>query len=225
MTPDGMNGSQRIGPSKNGCAMDSFDALDNPFSTRHLRPGAIPFVFPPDQTPESMVDRLRQNGWRGEIIGHHGSGKSSLLASLLPAIESAGRSAVLVELHDGQRRLPLDLQNDARLQPPAVLIVDGYEQLSRWQRWTLRRVCRRRSLGLLITSHESVGLPRLHQTQVDRPLAEQVVAVLLGDRPWPISREQLGRLLDRHGGDLRETLFALYDCCEEKSASSPEKIT
>ncbi|MCE5303481.1 MAG: hypothetical protein LLF97_10285 [Planctomycetaceae bacterium] len=205
--------------------MDSFNALDNPFSTRHIRPGAMPFLFPSGQTLEGLLDRLRQNDWRGEIVGRHGSGKSSLLASLLPSIEFTGRTVAFVELHDGQRRLPLDLRADARLHPPAILAIDGFEQLSRWQRWSIRRFCRRRSLGLVVTSHASVGLPPLYQTQVGPQLAERVVAELLGRRPWPVSREQLGRLLARHDGDLRETLFALYDFCEEKSSSSPGKIT
>ena len=58
-----------------------------------------------------------ENGWWGEILGPHGAGKSALLATLIPAVERAGRRPVLVELHDGQRRLPLDLSCGRRLSP------------------------------------------------------------------------------------------------------------
>ena len=114
------------------------DLSENPFCTKRVRPGAIPFLFPPGEDAESLVRQLCENGWRGEIVGAHGAGKSALLAALIQSIELVGRRTVLVELHDGQRRLPLDLDRDSRLEPPVVLIVDGYEQLGRWRRFLLR---------------------------------------------------------------------------------------
>jgi hypothetical protein len=120
---------------------------ENPFCTRRIRPGAIPFVFPAGEDAEALVRRLQQNDWRGEIIGPHGTGKSTLLATLLPAIERAGRRITLVALHDGQRRLPTDFDRDCRPCETMVLVVDGYEQLSRWRRWLLKRRCRRRNWG------------------------------------------------------------------------------
>ncbi len=63
----------------------------NPFATRHVRPGAIPYRFAPGSAAEGVVERLAAADWQGQIIGPHGSGKSTLLATLLPAIESAGR--------------------------------------------------------------------------------------------------------------------------------------
>src|SRR3989442_1545921 len=45
----------------------------NPFSTRFIRPGVIPFVFADGQSPETLVEQLRQHHWWGQIIGPHGS--------------------------------------------------------------------------------------------------------------------------------------------------------
>src|SRR5687768_16842271 len=102
--------------------------MSNPFSTRFTRPGAIPFILPPGQSLESLVERLQQQGWWGQIIGPHGSGKSTLLASLVPVLEASGRSVVTVSLHQGQHRLPpLDRSS---VHGAAVLMIDGYEQLS-----------------------------------------------------------------------------------------------
>jgi hypothetical protein len=199
-------------------ATGPFDASDNPFCTRRIRPGAIPFLFPPGQNAESLVEQLRQAGWWGEIVGPHGSGKSALLATLIPAIERAGPPTTLVTLHDGQRRLPLDLR-DPQLRPPLVLIVDGYEQLGRWQRWLLRRRCRRRGIGLLATAHSPVGFPPLCRTAVTPEVAAQVVNYLLGDRSSPFPAEEVSRYLSRRGGDLRETLFDLYDLFEQRRPS------
>jgi hypothetical protein len=200
-------------------------AHDNPFSTSRVRPGAIPFIFPPGQNAETLVDRLRQAGWWGEIIGRHGSGKSTLLAVLTAALERAGRRAILVTLHDDERRLPLGLRHDGRLRPPAVLIVDGYEQLGLWQRLALRRFCRRQAVGLLVTAHKSMGFPLLYQTMVTPELAEQIVRQLMGDRPSPLLPAEVCQALSRRGGDLRETLFDFYDLYEQRRPSAGENVT
>ncbi len=214
---------------------------ENPFCTRHIRPGAIPFLFPPGEDADVLVERLRQNHWRGEIVGPHGSGKSALLATLIPAIERAGRSVVRVELHDGQRRLPIDLVKKgdrhlaatvfcgicdcllgasplffggARFGPDTVLIVDGYEQLSQWRRFLLSRRCRRHDVGLLVTAHASVHLPSLYRTAATPELAGRIVGQLTGGRPPLLSPAELAACLTRHGGNLREMLFDLYDLHE-----------
>ncbi len=132
---------------------------------------------------------------------------------------------MFVELHDGQRRLPPDLLRDIRLQPPAVLAVDGYEQLSRWSRWSLKRFCRRRAVGLLVTAHEPVGFPRLFQTTATLPLTEQIVGQLMGGREPPFTTEEVAASFSRRRGDLRETLFDLYDLCEQRRASPGQNVT
>jgi hypothetical protein len=189
--------------------------MGNPFSTRHTRPGAIPFRFADGESPDAMVEKLRGNGWLGQILGPHGSGKSTLVAALLPALEAAGKSPLLIELHDGQRRLPVRLRSLAQ-RPETIVIVDGYEQLARWNRYRLKAFCRRRALGLLVTSHDSVGLPDLYRTTTSPELAERLVHTLLDGRSFPLSSEDLGTRLAAHGGDLRELLFELYDLYEAR---------
>jgi energy-coupling factor transporter ATP-binding protein EcfA2 len=159
---------------------------------------------------------LRQAGWWGEITGPHGSGKSTLLAALTAAIEQTGQQTILVTLHDRERRLPIKLQNVPRLRPPVVLVVDGYEQLGRWSRLMLKRFCRRQGVGLLVTAHDSVGLPHLYRTAVTPDLAGQIVGTLLGGREPQFTPEEVSDCLSRHGGDLRESLFELYDLFERR---------
>ena len=69
------------------------DFSSNPFSTRRVRPGAIAYCFPEGVDVETLLARLHENGWRGEIVGPHGSGKSALLATLMPAIEQRARAS------------------------------------------------------------------------------------------------------------------------------------
>ena len=188
----------------------------------------MPFLFSSDADAESLVEQLCRNNWWGQIIGPHGSGKSALLASLMPAIEQAGRQTRLIELHDGQRRLPKGWkmvlprpsglpdnavettvhQNCGR---PTVFLVDGYEQLSRWNRLRLKWFCRHSGNGLVATAHHSVGLPDLFQPTIDLDLAWRIVQQLQQGRQRQLTREDLAERFHAHEGNLRETLFDLYD--------------
>jgi hypothetical protein len=196
---------------------------ENPFSTRRTRPGAMPFIFPAGQDAETLIARLRDNDWRGEILGPHGAGKSALLATLIPAVERAGRRPILIELHDGQRRLP-PISSEA-IGPTMLLIVDGCEQLGRWRRWRLKRLCCRRGCGLLVTAHASVGLPQLCRNSVTPEVAEAVVRRLLAGRPPAITVAEVADCLVRRGGNLRETLFDLYDLFEQRRPAAGQNLT
>jgi hypothetical protein len=200
-------------------------AESNPFCTRHIRPGAMPFLFAPGQSVQLLIDRFRQADWWGEIIGPHGSGKSSLLAAITPEIEGTGRATLLVELHDGQRRLPTDLWRNPRLAAPMVLIVDGYEQLSRWNCIRLKRFCRVRRLGLLVTAHQSVGMPTLFQTSSSLALAEQIVGQLLASHDLALEPAAIRECYARQNGNLREMLFDLYDRYQQSLLPAMGKST
>ena len=188
----------------------------NPFTTRRTRPGAMPFLFPPGCNADTLIAALASGGWRGAIVGPHGSGKSALLATLVPAIEQAGRRVLQTTLHDGQRAMPPGWDDGAAAGEPAVVVVDGYEQLSRWSRSRLARTCRRRDWGLLVTSHAPVGLPIIRQTEPDLDVARQVVAELTRHLSHPIPDAEIAARFEKHRGDLREMLFDLYDYCEQR---------
>lgn len=196
-------------------------SAENPFSTDCVRPGAVPYVFPAGLAATVLLDRLQEGDWWGQILGPHGSGKSTLLATLAPAIRQSGRKVISIALHDGQRRLPAEFRADCRsaFGTPAVVVIDGYEQLSLWSRWRLKTACRRGRLGLLVTSHAPVGLPELISTSVSAELARTLVERLLADRHAPSIRrlgsEEIATRLARHAGNMREVLMELYDVYEE----------
>jgi hypothetical protein len=168
-----------------------------------------------------LVERLRQNQWQGQILGGHGSGKSALVAALVPAIERAGRQVVLIELHDAERRLPADWKQRADLSRPTVVIVDGCEQLAPWNRFRLKRFCRRLGLGLVVTTHRPLGLPDLFCTAVSPELAQEIVQSLLGHQRPLIGSEEVVQYMERHQGNLREVLFDLYDLYEQRRPAGP----
>ncbi len=189
----------------------------NPFSTRYVRPGAIAYQFiDKRQSAQRLVDQLARQQWCGQIVGPHGSGKSTLIATLIPLIEAAGRRVVLITLHDGERVLPIDLATLAGDSDcdKLLVIIDGYEQLSAASRRQLKRLCKDRWWGLLATAHASVGLPDLFQSATSVELAERLVRSLAGEGDSPVMREKLIEFFAAHQGNLREMLFALYDLYE-----------
>lgn len=190
----------------------------NPFSTRFVRPGAIPYLFPEGTSADSLARRLAELGWQGEIVGPHGSGKSTLLASLVGALERQGRKLALIVLREGDRRLPKEVWRQIREKTLDLLIVDGFEQLSWFTRRRLKAACQRNRLGLLTTSHLSTGLPTLFETHTSPEITRQIVGELLAGQALDIADEEIDRCYFRSGGNVRETLFALYDLAERRQS-------
>ena len=60
----------------------------NPFSTRFTRPGAIPFLFEEPLTAEFIIHRFNANNWLAQIVGPHGSGKTTLVRGLEPELRT-----------------------------------------------------------------------------------------------------------------------------------------
>jgi predicted ATPase len=188
----------------------SVDPPRNPFATGNIRPGAIPFFFPPGKSVATVIEQLAQQNWQGEILGPHGSGKSTLLAAMMEPLGVRGRNLVSFTLRSGERRLPL---HTVTWTADTLVIVDGAEQLSWLSRWRLRRQCRISRAGLLWTTHRPLGLPLLWQTQPDLALMQQVVGHLLAENRVQLSPQQISAAF----GDVRETLFRLYDLFQQRS--------
>ncbi len=187
----------------------------NPFSTRHVQPGALAYVFPPGVDADQLVNRLRHAGWRGQLLGPHGVGKTTLLHSLQPALRHAGRHTSWHTLHGGQTRLPkgLTLHWDHWNQQTQV-IVDGYEQLGWYARWQLSRKCRQTAAGLLVTSHTTRRLPIIHNLEPALTVTQQLVDDLMQGHPQVLDDQDVASCFQTCAGNVRETLFALYDLYE-----------
>lgn len=57
----------------------------NPFSSRYIRPGAIPYLSVTGESPRGMAERfLGMPARRALIVGPHGTGKSTLLHGMFP---------------------------------------------------------------------------------------------------------------------------------------------
>jgi hypothetical protein len=194
-------------------------AASNPFATRFTRPGAIEFLFQSDESLESLVGKLRDHGWRGQIIGPHGSGKSTLLAALEPKLAEAGREVVRRSLAGGQRYIDLP----PLFAPTAILVIDGFEQLSWWSRWKVKAACRRHGTALLVTAHADLGLPTIFATQPSLELARRLVTRLLPEGDATLTDADVAAAFSQHPNNLREMLFSLYDLYQARNASTLDR--
>jgi len=188
------------------------DADQNPFSTARVRPGALAFELPGHETLDSLWNKFVAAGERGQIIGPHGTGKSTLLRAFASVAERHHRVPVLFGTAPGQQ-LP---RSGRQLEFPddAVVLVDSYEQLGVCPRRRLRRACRRRKAGLLVTCHVDAGLPTLWRTEPSLELVERLVERLMAGFPPLIATEDVGAAYRQQSGNVRETLFRLYDLYE-----------
>ncbi len=193
----------------------------NPFSSRFVRPGAIAYRFGDERTAAQCVEQLAGQAWRGQIVGPHGTGKSTLLRTLIPAIEATGRSVDLVALAAGQTWWRPSAQQTRRWNAQTLVVVDGYERLNRWSRWRLRALCWQRRAGLLVTAHQNVGLPTLLQTAVSPEIARLIVRDLQREGETLVNEQDVAQVLEARQGNLREALFDLYDLYELRRRRSP----
>ncbi|MEC8338384.1 MAG: ATP-binding protein [Planctomycetota bacterium] len=187
----------------------------NPFSTRFTRPGAIPFHFAPGPKQKQLFDRLWDMGLWGQVVGPHGSGKSTLLHLLAREAAGAGINMVRFDLHDQQRRMPRGWKalvwESFERGRGTMVAVDGYEQLAPFAQWQLKRTCRHRRWGLLVTSHRDVNLPHLYRTLTHIDLAHQLVRFVLPDGETRVGPEMVAETFRRHEGNLRQVFSDLYD--------------
>ncbi len=198
----------------------------NPFSTCYTAPGCVPFQVG-ETTAAAFFAQLHtqwvESGRVSAIVGPHGCGKSTLLAALQGAwAKQYSYRISKVALHNGQRTLPAEIwQRD--FQQLELILVDGYEQLGWRARWHLNRLLRRKSCGLLVTTHAPSRLPTLYRVEPDFGMLLAVVRRLLA--PW-VDAAHAESFIQRHarsawaeaGANARETLFRLYDCWEAEVA-------
>jgi hypothetical protein len=134
----------------------------------------------------------------------------------MPALAAAGRPACLIGLHDEQRRLPRDWRQAATRVQAGTIIVDGFEQLSHWNRWRLKRACRRGGWGLVVTAHKDVGLPTLAELKPSLAMFQRVVDQLQAHHADALPPELVAQRFVACGGNMREALLALYDDYERR---------
>ena len=177
----------------------------NPFATKFWSPGAIPFRFVEEgESCERLVTEFERLGG-GQIVGPHGSGKSTLIESLKTVFARRGYDIRHTVLNDRNRQLPDDFLSDP-LREISVRIVDGFERLSLGKRFRLRWTFPGR---FLVVTHRPVArLPILYRTAPRFEVFMELVRQLTEKGPCD---DELRRLFERSRGNFRDAFLTLYD--------------
>lgn len=209
--------------------------ISNPFATRFVAPGRIPWIGTEATDLQSLSRRfLDELGARGAIIGPHGTGKTTTLVHLMPMLGRVRYRHLIGEppqLSEASESNLIWLQLRAQNQPwrtvlssrehwgnGRILILDGFEQLSRLLRYWLIATTKLRKTGLLVTAHTAVPLPTLYATSMN---LETAVRVIRHVHPTWLEdahrKSALASLLEKHHQNLREVMMDLYDAVEQQS--------
>jgi GTPase SAR1 family protein len=208
---------------------------ENPFSSIFITPGAQGFMLPNELSWPQLHEKFCEAGRRGTILGEHGVGKTTLLATLIQKWRDfyphpdAWTICRVQDLHSQstmnlrQRvapggRLLTTLEPDqsismeslfAQMKQGQIVIIDGFESWPKTVRWRFWRAIRRTQAGLVLTSHKRTPLPTLLHL---KPQFEDFERLIDSWQPavQSIERSVLFDVWKRNEGNPRECLFELY---------------
>lgn len=223
----------------------------NPFATRFVSPGKLEWVGAGD-TFDQLVSRWKSLKCRASIVGVHGSGKSTLLEHFVPLVSDvvwrrdAEGVVAIDKLSSNVADSAFDIDRSPgiwlqlrktvsqsmvvpweKLNHGWLLVIDGYEQLSRLRRAMLIARTSLRGVKLLVTSHRRTILPTLCELSISPSVAKQIVLQLTsgrGDFP-AISEAEIQQCLDAHRGNMREVLMDFYDRFEGSRELANPRVT
>lgn len=154
-----------------------------------------------------LLERLRGMGHRGAVVGPKGSGKTTLLEDLAARLEAAAWRVHWVRLSSDHHAIDAKHARELwRLGRGDALLIDGAEQLGRWEWWILRQRTRRAG-ALVVTTHRPGRLKTVHRCETSPELLRDIVRQLGQELDWVCACE----LHARHDGNIREALRELYD--------------
>lgn len=191
----------------------------NPFSSRFIRPGAREYLFPPNDSLDCVLQRLREKRIV-QLVGPHGSGKSTLVEMICRAIDCDFVKMVIRSHEDKNDSLKKINSAIGACSANHLIILDGIEQLKASQQNRILAQCQKRNLMLLVTTHESVGIETLLQTESSYMVFKQIVDEMLASESSNVAlvdEAEMAKAFQNNGPNIREALFELYDVFERRS--------
>jgi hypothetical protein len=158
----------------------------------------------------ALLERFCAQGWRGVLVGAHGSGKTTLCEAITRRLAANGWQVRTLVLREREPVTWAQLHAvSADIAGRTLLSIDGLDRVPWWWWWRWQPALRRVG-GVLATSHVPGRLPLLHRHHTTPALLHELVCDLLGgDRPG--LHERCSSLHRQQHGDLRACLRVLYD--------------
>jgi len=196
--------------------------FQNPFSTRFVQPGAIPWLAT-DTSIDSLLFRLYDVGTRAIICGPHGRGKSTILSHLASVAQRKGLKVHCLRIRSWIDAIRV-MRVFATINPKQSLVsVDSWERLGFFG-WFLCQFADFRGLCVVVTVHKRPwwnNWPVLLHMKADdktfRLLVDELMTKYAGSKTIEFSGAMLRDVFQRHSGNLREGFFELYDHYERQS--------
>lgn len=209
--------------------------MPNPFATRYIRPGAIPYFFADPARCGEWLDRFRAEGAQAQLVGPHGVGKTSLGLELarhlrpefpdfrhLTLRQEKGRSELIQVVGVQQHSFVADRGTQSLFHSEGVegksrtlFLIDGWQRFSRLNRHLFIENCRRLGHGVLVTSHRVTSrLPVLVKIESDRKIFFHLVRYLQRDSFFELDGAVVADAYEAAEGNFREAFMTLYDAFE-----------
>ena len=196
--------------------------FQNPFSTRFVQPGAIPWLAA-DTSLRSLLFKLYDVGNRAIICGPHGSGKSTILSHLSSVAQRQGLKVHCLRICSWIDAIRV-MRVFATMNPKqSIVSVDSWELLG-FSGWFLCQFADFRGICVVVTVHEKPwwnNWPVLLHTKANdktfRRLVYGLMTKFTGSETIKFSRAMLKDVFQRHSGNVREAFFELYDHYERQS--------
>ena len=208
--------------------------MTNPFATKFTRPGSIPYLFKDPEDVDAILRRLERHDHIGQIVGPHGSGKTTLarhLSGLLGSVFDRSRFLTIrspvkpfhrlemIEHADGED-LPIDAatnqmfveQVSLRPSERMVYFVDGWGQVESYHRRIFIENCENLGIGLIVTVHRKRSrLPVIAEIQADFEIFTRIVRHLQRDSIIELNGGLVRDAFVQAAGNFREAFMSLYD--------------
>lgn len=187
--------------------------LSNPFATCWTRPDVLPRHERAGQGADDLLVQLKKATWQGQVVGPHGSGKTSLLMEVNRRLSERKRTPLWLPIEASKVR-PLIRQICRFADDRTVVLMEGFERANRWHQHRLLAACAGRGSGWLITTHERLRSRRTPVVAQVRATVETALLLyehLTQQRSSPVTRDHVVRSFREQSGNLREVWFDLYE--------------
>lgn len=168
---------------------------------------------------EAVRERLAGMQFRGAVVGPMGSGKTTLMEDLAQWVQARGYRAIQIRLSLQERRIP-PLPVDIGCKD--VVFLDGADLMGffrwKWLKWKTRKAG-----GLVIAAHKSGLMPTLIECQTTVGVLREI-AMRLKAPVWMMEQEVIGKLYEKHGGNIRESLREMYDWCAGAEVKANQEL-
>lgn len=189
----------------------------NPFSSRFITPGVREFVFADEDQHQPLVDEFRSRK-KAQIVGTHGSGKTTLGIQLAQTLELTLKQFVIRETSEAATIAMQIVEAMQSSDESDMVLVDGIERLPSSKFRKILETAKLSNAYFLITVHQVVdGLPVLYSTQSQYRVFCQIANSMVGPE-IEIPEDVLSSVYQTHQPNIREALFGLYDWFETRLA-------